>query len=314
MGAGCTGAAVRSGGTSAPPTAATSGGTAAQPAQPAAFQQVKRPAFDSANAWAMLVKQCDFGPRPVGSPAHEKMRSWLLDEMRKYADVTAAQDFTYKGHPLTNVIGVFNRDAKRQVLLCAHWDTRPTADQELDPAKKKLPILGASDGASGVAVLLELAREFKAQKPAVGVVMVMLDGEDFGSFEKDEGVLLGAKYFAAHHKGYHPDLGVLLDMVGDKSLDIRREPNSQNFAPGTNDKFFRIAKELGYGKSIIDEPMQYPITDDHIPLNQANIPTIDIIDFDYAYWHTLDDTPEHCSAESLAAVGNTLAELVYREQ
>lgn len=273
---------------------------------------VKRPVFDKAKAFALLVKQCDFGPRPVGSPAHQKTRDYLMEEMAKYADKTVAQDFTYKELSLTNVIGVFNPEAKRQVLLCAHWDTRPRADQEIDPSKKLQPIIGASDGASGVAVLLELARNFKEQKPDVGVVIVLLDGEDYGSFETNEGVLLGAQYFANHHKGYNLDFGVLLDMVGDKDLDITREVNSQNYAPGTNDKFFRIARELGYGKYLMDR-VETNVTDDHIPLNRAGIRTIDIIDFNYGAWHTLDDKPDQCSPESLAMVGNTLAELVYRE-
>jgi hypothetical protein len=275
---------------------------------------VKRPAFDSEKAYRLLVKQCDFGPRPVGSAAHDKTRAFLLEEMRKYADKTVAQDFTYQGHPLTNIIGVFNPDAKPQILVCAHWDTRPTADQELDEAKRKQPIPGADDGASGVAVLLEMARNFKEQKPQVGVVMILLDGEDYGSFEKDEGVLLGARYFAKHHEGYDPKFGILLDMVGNKNLSIYREPNSEKYAPDTNEKFFRVARELGYGKYIIDQQGAGGITDDHIPLIKAQIPTIDIIDFNYGPWHTLEDTPDKCSAEALGIVGNTLAELVYREK
>src|SRR5207249_1739898 len=124
------------------------------------------------------------------SAAHQKTAAFLLAEMTKYADKVITQNFTYKDMPLTNVIGVFNPQASRQVLLCGHWDTRPTADQEIDPAKKKKPILGASDGASEIAVLLELARLFKEQKPGVGVVIVLLDGEDYGNFETDEGVFL----------------------------------------------------------------------------------------------------------------------------
>lgn len=291
-------------------SAATSTSTSsADPASP----RVKRPVFDGDKAFALLKKQCEFGPRPVGSEAHRKTRDFLMEEMRKYADKTVAQDFSYRGLPLTNVIGVFNPDAKKQVLLCAHWDTRPRADQEIDPAKKRQPILGASDGASGVAVLLELARLFKEQKPSVGVVMVLLDGEDYGDFERDEGVLLGAKYFARNHQGYNLDYGILLDMVGDKNQDIYREENSQQFAPGTNEKFFRAARELGFGKYIIDE-VKTNVTDDHMPLNAAGIPTIDIIDFNYGAWHTLDDTPEQCSAESLKRVGETTAEVVYSER
>lgn len=274
----------------------------------------QRPAFDGENAFKLLVRQCDFGPRPVGSEAHRKTRDFLIEEMKKYADRTDIQDFPYRSMICTNVIGVFNPQARRSVLLCTHWDTRPRADQEVDPVKKTKPIVGASDGASGTAVLLELARNFKAQHPQVGVVIVFLDGEDYGNFETDQGVFLGSRYFADHHDRYNPEFGVLLDMVGDRDLNIKREQNSQEFAPGTNTKVFAIARELGYGDKIIDQN-GYQITDDHIALSRrGHIPTIDLIDFDYGPWHTLDDTPDKCSAQSLAVVGNTLAELIYREK
>ena len=273
-----------------------------------------RAAFDGDKAFKLLVKQCDFGPRPVGTQAHRLTRDWLMEEMGKYADKTVAQDFQYKGLPLTNIIGVFNPQAKRSVLLCTHWDTRPRADQEIDPKKKVKPILGASDGASGTAVLLELARIFKQQKPEVGVILVLLDGEDYGNFERDEGVFLGSRHFARNHDGYNPEFGILLDMVGDKNLGIYREKNSQRFAPGTNAKVFALARQLGFGKQIIDDE-KYEITDDHIALSmEGRIPTIDLIDFDYRDWHTLDDTPDKCSAQSLGIVGKLLAELLYREQ
>jgi len=278
-----------------------------------AGRRTARPAFDGAKAFKLLVKQCEFGPRPVGSEAHQKTRDFLLAEMQKYADRTVAQDFRYRGMPLTNVIGVFNPDAKRQVLLCAHWDTRPIADMEIDEEKRKRPIPGANDGASGVAVLLELARLFKEKKPEVGVLIVLFDGEDYGDFKKDEGVFLGSRHFARNRQGYNPAFGILIDMVGDKDLDIYREVNSQRYAPGTNDKVFRIARELGYEDYFIDS-LETEIIDDHIPLNQARIPTIDLIDFNYGPWHTLEDTPDKCSAGSLAVVGNTLAEVVYREK
>lgn len=272
----------------------------------------KRPVFDGSRAFQLLQKQCNFGPRPVGSEAHKRTRDFLLSEMAKYADNTVAQDFTYRGMRLTNVIGLFNPQAKRSVLLCAHWDTRPTADEEIDADKRRKPILGANDGASGVAVLLELARLFKEKKPAVGVIIVLFDGEDYGDFLQDEGVFLGSRHFAKNRTGYTPEFGILLDMVGDKDLNIYREANSEEFARHINDKVFRIAQELGYGKHIINQAGRN-IIDDHIPLNEAGIPTINLIDFDYGPWHTLEDTPDKCSPASLAMVGNTVAEVIYRE-
>lgn len=274
---------------------------------------VERPQFDEKKAWAQLIKQCDFGPRPVGSAAHQKTRDYLLAEMKKYADTTVAQDFTYRGMPLTNIIGVFNASSKRQILLCGHWDTRPTADEEIDAANRKKPIIGASDGASEIAILLELARLFKEKAPSVGVVMVFLDGEDYGNFHTDEGVFLGARYFAKNHKGYSPEFGILLDLVGDKDLNIFREANSEQYAPAINNKVFRIANELGYSKYFIDR-VETNVSDDHISLNQAGIPTIDLIDFDYGSWHRLSDTPESCSSRSLKIVGDVVAETVYREK
>ncbi|MGC8668453.1 MAG: M28 family peptidase, partial [Chthonomonadales bacterium] len=270
---------------------------------PSAPASPTHPKVDGDRAYQLLVKQCDFGPRPVGSAAHQKTRDFLLAEMKKYADRTDVQDFTYRGMPLTNIIGVFNPDAPRSILFCTHWDTRPTADEEVDPLKQRQPIPGADDGASGTAVLLELARIFHEQKPRVGVILVLLDGEDYGNFETNEGVFLGSTYFARHHDAYKPSFGILIDMIGDKNLDIYREANSQRFAPGTNDKVFRIARELGYGSYFIDE-MKLNISDDHVPLSTiGHIPTIDLIDFNYAPWHTLDDTPDKCSPQSLAIVG-----------
>ena len=281
---------------------------------PSGGQATRRPKFDEKKAFDLLVKQCDFGPRPVGSPAHEKTAEFLLEELKKYADKTAAQKFTYRGMPLTNVIGIFNPDAKRKALLCAHWDTRPRADQEVSINRRARPILGANDGASGVAVLLELARLFKEQKPDIGIVMVFFDGEDYGDFDRDEGVFLGSRHFARNVGEYKTDFGILLDMVGEKELNIHREQNSEEFAKPVNDKVFQIAKELGYGKQIVDN-IRHNISDDHIPINEiARIPTIDLIDFDYAHWHTLDDTVDKCSPASLKAIGETVAEVIYREK
>ena len=275
---------------------------------------VRRPKFDEKRAFDLLVKQCDFGPRPVGSAAHEKTAQFLQDELKKYADKTVAQTFTYGEMPLVNVIGVFNPEARRKVMLCAHWDTRPRADQEIALSRRSRPILGANDGASGVAVLLELARLFKEQKPDVGVIIVLFDGEDYGDFDKDEGVFLGSRHFARNIGDYKADYGILLDMVGDKNLNIHREQNSEQFAKPVNDTVFRIARELGYARQFADS-VKYTITDDHIPLNQTGrIPTIDLIDFDYAPWHTLDDTPDKCSPDALKAVGETIAEVVFREK
>lgn len=281
--------------------------------EPSAF--AARPAFDGDRSFAMLKRQCEFGPRPPGSAAHRRTRDFLVEELSKHADRVFRQDFTYRGVSMSNVVALFKPDAPRRVLLCAHWDTRPVADMEIDAAKRRQPILGANDGASGVAVLLELARLFKQKPPDVGVVIALFDGEDFGDFSRNEGVLLGSTHFAKNLSdlGKRPAYGILLDMVGDRDLRIQRESHSERHAEQVNDLVFGIAKELGYGSIFRDGPL-VDIMDDHWPLIAAGLPTIDLIDFDYAPWHTLDDTPEQCSPRSLRVVGEVVAETVYRER
>ncbi|HUV03907.1 MAG TPA: M28 family peptidase [Armatimonadota bacterium] len=275
------------------------------------------PKFDSARAFAILQKQCEFGPRPVGSAAHDKTRDYLVGELRPYAESVELQNFEHvlagKTYKLSNIVARFgSKTDTRGILLCAHWDTRPTADEELEAADRKRPILGANDGASGVAVLLELARMFHERPTAVPVTIVLFDGEDFGPTGKD--MFLGSRYFAS--KLGNKTLfryGILLDMVGDKELKIYREGNSQTAARFVLDKIWSAALKLGYQGTFKDE-VRYTIGDDHVPLIEAGLPCADVIDFDYAYWHTLDDTVDKCSAESLKVVGEIIAEVVYSER
>lgn len=280
------------------------------------FAQANPPEFDSARAFEFLRKQCDFGPRPPGTLAHEKCRDFLLAELRKYASSAELQNFEHvrsgKIYPMSNVIARFGKPGDSGVLLCAHWDTRPTADQELEPADQKKPILGANDGASGVAVLLEMARMFHERPPAVSVTIVLFDGEDFGP--KEDNMFLGAKLFASKlsEKSSYK-YGILLDMVGDNDLAIYRESNSQRGARFVVDKIWAAARKLGHTSQFKDQ-VKYGISDDHIPLIEAGVPCADVIDFDYPYWHTLDDTVDKCSPKSLQAVGETIAKVVYSEK
>lgn len=278
------------------------------------FAQANPPKFDSANAFAILRKQCDFGPRPVGVAAHDKTRDYLFGELRKSADAVELQNFTYTykdtTYKLANIIAHFSTSKEPGILLSAHWDTRPTADQELEKADQKRPILGANDGASGVAILLEMARMFHEKAPAVPVTIVLFDGEDFGPTGRD--MFLGSRHFADHMDKGAYKYGILLDMVGDKNLEIYREGNSEMRAKSVADKVWKAAQDLGF-TSFKDEA-RYTIGDDHIPLIQAGLPCADVIDFDYAYWHTLGDTVGKCSPESLRIVGETIAKVVYSEQ
>lgn len=268
-------------------------------------------AFDQAKAWDHLVKQCEFGPRYPGAEGHKKTRDWILETMKASCEEVRLQPFTYewkhgrKKLEMWNVIGEQNwKNAKTRILLLAHWDTRPTADQESDSAKARMPILGANDGASGVAVLLELMRATKGKLPeGLGVMYLMVDGEDLGP-ELDE-MFLGAKHFAKNLPNPKPDYGILLDMVGDKNLRIPMEPNSVEAARPLIQAFYRNAAAIGL-KDTFPQTYGPIIIDDHLPLIDAGVKTIDLIDFDYEPWHTLADTPDKCSAESLGKIGKAM--------
>jgi glutaminyl-peptide cyclotransferase len=275
-----------------------------------------RTQFNGDRAFEILVRQCDFGPRPPGSLAHEKTRAYLIQAMKQVTDTTATQDFDWKRdgktYRLTNIIGVLNPDAKRKVMVAAHWDTRPIADFERNPADRQKPIIGANDGASGVAVVLELARVLKARRPEVGVIFMLFDGEDIGP--KIDNMFLGSKHFAKNMGTYRPERMILLDMVGDAQLSIPKEKYSLNSDRALMDRVWATAARLGYGAHFPNREGTY-ILDDHIPMQEAGVPSINLIDFEYPdashrYWHTLADTPDKCSPRSLEAVGRTVQAVI----
>lgn len=278
----------------------------------------ERPKFDGEKAFELLKKQVEFGPRYSGTPGHAKTADFLFTELKKYAPAVIEQKFTSdvdgKQLEFRNIIASFNLDASERVLLCAHWDTRTIADEEIDDAKKNQPILGANDGASGVAVLLELARLFGEKPPEIGVVMVLFDGEDYS--HPPHGMFIGSKEFAKNWRKLTHDgefkYGILLDMIGDANLEIYRERLSENAAKEINDKIWQTAAELGHAAYFKDE-VKHTIQDDHLPLIASGIKCVDVIDFDYAHWHTLDDTVDKCSAKSLQIVGDVISEVVYSE-
>lgn len=278
--------------------------------------------FDGAKAYSLLKAQCGIGPRFPGSPGHAKMRDWLVAEAKKYTDNVETQEFRHRwsrtGENVTmwNVVARMDFGATKTVLLLAHWDTRPFADQDPDAQNRAKPVIGANDGASGVAVLLELMRVFKENKPPVNVVFLFTDGEDLGP-GLDE-MFLGAEYFARNltDEDRKISYGILLDMVGDRDLVIPREQNSDYYARALMDRFYNHAREIGLSKHFPNRAGPV-IADDHEPLNRAGIPTIDLIDFDYgpghSWWHTVQDTPDKCSAESLAAVGRAVESFLRSE-
>ena len=273
------------------------------------------PQFDQDRAYAVLEKQCSFGPRYPGSEGHKKCLDYLYTEMKKYATSVVKQPFhftdprTGKQHLLHNVIASFGTQGDR-ILLGAHWDTRPIADFDPDPAKRDTPIMGANDGASGVAVLLEIARIMKENPPPVGVDIVLFDGEDSGVQGNDATWCAGSRYFAQNKQpSYQPRFGILLDMVGDRDLHLPVERNSNMYAPELVDRVWTIAENLGI--PVFDRALGPEMVDDHLELIKVGIPAIDIIDFDYPYWHTVEDTKDKTSAESLGYVGPVVLHVVY---
>jgi len=272
-------------------------------------------AFEGARALRQVEAQVAFGPRVPGTAAHRSCAEYCITQ---FESCGAAVDTDRWVHlslagdslPLVNIRAAFNPAAKDRILLCAHWDSRPVADHDPDPANHGKPIDGANDGASGVAVLLELARVFKAQLPSVGVDLVLFDGEDYGDFYEDKDVLLGSRRFARQNLSYRPAFGVLLDMVGDREAAFPYEGNSLAALPEVCRLVWDKAAELGYGKYF---PRQEgtAVIDDHIPLLQAGIRCIDLIQMGLPYWHTLGDTPDKLSPSSLEAVGRTLAAVIY---
>ena len=278
--------------------------------------------FDGQSAFSYLEKQVSFGPRNPGSNGHVQCLLFLQNELGKFADQVRLQPFDYqdlsakKLLKLTNIIASFKPRASARLFLAAHWDTRPTADNDR-LYNRQTPIPGANDGASGVAVLLEIARRLKSKPPAVGVDLIFFDGEDYGREGHLDEYFLGSRYYARHARNYAPRYGILLDMVGDANLAIPREANSVAALPQVVERVWQLAHSLGYYE--FEDRIGLPVSDDHVVLMQYGIPCIDIIDFEYPdkhnrYWHTLQDTPDKCSDYSLQVVGDVMLQLIYSEK
>ena len=280
-------------------------------------QEPPRP-FDGAQAFYYVEAQLAFGPRIPGTPEHQAAGRWLDSLMRERADVVVAQDWVHVSRagdslPMRNVLGRFNLDAPSRILFLAHWDTRPKADgpKSSDP---DAPVPGANDGGSGVAVLLGVADALRAMPPRTGVDILFVDGEDYGIFADKDDVLVGSRYFVDHlPDGPTPRYAILLDLVADLNQRFPKEGNSLIGAPDVVKEVWDAARQIGYGHVFVNATGQ-AITDDHIPLQQAGIPAINSIDFDYPHWHTPEDTIDKISAASLQAVGDVALEMVRREE
>lgn len=281
------------------------------------------PAFNADSAYTYVKRQTDFGPRVPNTAPHDATAAWLSSELKRHgAEVTEqkADLRAFDGTILksTNIMGSFNPGMDNRLLLLAHYDTRPWADEDPDDSNHKKAIDGANDGASGVGVLLEAARIFGQQNPETGIDILFVDSEDYGTEGDDTSWALGARYFAENpiKPGYRPAQAILLDMVGGKGAVFPAEYFSRQAAPGLDDAFRAAAAKAGHGDMF---PRNYggAVTDDHVELIKQGIPAIDIIDYRVnegfcPTWHTMADNIDNIDKESLRAVGETLLHFIYR--
>lgn len=287
--------------------------------------KVDVPVFSADSAYQWVAAQVAFGPRNPGSKAHGQCADYLLAELRRFTPEVMEQNANIKTHDgksfrLRNIIASFNPTAEKRILLAAHWDTRPRADQ--DNQRQNEPIDGANDGGSGVGVLLEIARQLAAQPTKVGVDIVLFDLEDYGHPDSADSYCLGSQYWAAnrHKAGYKAHYGILLDMVGAKDAKFYMEGYSMYYAPHIVRKVWNHAYDLGFREHFTFQ-QSGPITDDHVYVNRiAGIPMIDIIQHDPstgtgfgAYWHTHNDVMSVIDKQTLRAVGQTVLHTLYHE-
>ncbi|HEY64834.1 MAG TPA: M28 family peptidase [Caldilineae bacterium] len=261
--------------------------------------------FDGEVALAHAQYQCDLGPRPVNTEAHRQLQQYITEQLTQLKWEVERQTFTYKDTPVVNLIARPAEDPRPDapiLLIGAHYDTRRRADRDPDPARRDEPVPGANDGASGVAVLLELARVLDLDRSSYRIRLAFFDAEDNGRLDEWE-FIVGSTYMAEHLEPEdRPDLVIVIDMIGDADQQIYMERNSYF---KLQQQLWEIAHRLNYGDVFIPE-FKWSILDDHMPFLKAGIPAVDIIDFDYPYWHTVEDTCDKLSAESLERVGRVL--------
>lgn len=293
------------------------------------------PTFNADSAYAYCEQQCLFGPRTMNSEAHDKCAQWIVNKFKQFGCEVTTQNADLKGWDGTilksqNIIARTKPEVTTRLLVCAHYDSRPWADNDPDSTNWRKPVMAANDGASGVAVMLELARLMQNDSTVnVGVDFVCFDAEDYGTPQwssapdSQDSWALGAQYWAEHQPhGYEARYGVLLDMVGGEGARFYQESVSKQYASEIVNKVWRTASQIGYGSYF---PMQEGgmITDDHVPVNEkAGIACIDIIPF-YPdcqqssfgpTWHTINDTMEHIDRATLKAVGQTMVQILYSEK
>jgi glutaminyl-peptide cyclotransferase len=300
--------------------------TATVQQQPAA-KKVTAPLFNADSAYSFVQAQVDFGPRIPGTPAHSKCADYLTAKLRSYGfevilQKGTVQTYDEKKFSLKNIIASYKPELKNRILICSHWDTRPWADEDEKDGNK--PFDGANDGASGVGTALELARQIQLLPPAIGVDIIFFDLEDYGETGGDDESTwcLGSQYWAKnlHKPDYYASFGILLDMVGGVHAVFPKEEQSVSNASAAVDKIWKAANDIGYASYFSPQTRSYVGTDDHVYVNQAGIPCVDIIPYDEQtkgfgdYHHTHKDNMSIIDKTTLKAVGQTLLEVLYNEK
>ncbi len=297
------------------------------------------PTFMADSAYRFCEQQCAFGPRTMNSEAHERCGQWIAEQFASYGMRITEQRATLYGYDGTalmsnNIIASYRPECQERILLCAHWDSRPWADNDADEANWHRPVMAANDGASGVAVMMELARLLNAADttfcPGLGIDFICFDAEDWGipqwsnAYETGNSWALGAQHWAAHphRQGYRARYGILLDMVGGQGAHFYHEGFSLYYAPQVVSRVWQSAQVVGFGSTFVQKSGGR-VTDDHVPVNQiAGIPCIDIIPYfpdcpESSFgptWHTINDDMEHIDRQTLQAVGQTMVQVLWSEK
>jgi len=292
-------------------------------------QKISAPDFIADSAYKYVADQVAFGARVPNTPAHAACALYLQNSLTNFGAEVIVQEAKVKAYNGTmlnikNIIGQYNTENPNRILLFAHWDSRHIADHDPDFSKRNQPILGANDGASGVGVLLEIARQISIKLPNIGIDIIFFDAEDYGDpvGNNMESWCLGSQYWAAnkHKENYFARFGILLDMVGGKGAMFTRESLSMNYAPAIVEKVWKTAQRIGYGSQFVDQRTHFVGTDDHVPVNEiALIPSVNIVQYNPSnggfgdYWHTHNDNLDAIDKNTLKAVGQTVMEVIYSE-
>ncbi len=285
--------------------------------QPKVASPTRPPSFNQEHAYTLLKELCNLGPRNHGSETKLRAEAWIQDKLRETGAEVSVHEFTYTSKDATtpasfrNIVGRFNPNEQRRVLIGTHYDTRSWADRDQRHEFRSTPIVGANDGASGVAVMIEMARAWKEQPPPVGVDLIFFDGEEFGREGVLRDYLLGSKAWVRDHPQYRAEWGVVLDMVGDSSLRIIKEKQSAARACKAVQRIWDAAARVG--STAFADGFTRNIYDDQSAFIEKGIPVALVIDYDYPWYHTMEDLPDKCSAESLGQVGRAVMEAVSSE-